>query len=152
MKRLTVFILLLFTTVTYSRELLKVIDIDYVLENYNKAKVYNGKLKKDYDRLSKKYKVDVFSLELKEIKNSQLKNEVTRLKKQQMEYLDEINEDLMIAIFINYPEDIIFPIETILTGKTLNISDKILKFLNDVYEPLIKFKKDKIRLDDYIID
>ncbi|MGB0405554.1 MAG: hypothetical protein ACPGDB_05160, partial [Fusobacterium sp.] len=60
-------------------------------------------------------------------------------------------EDLMIAIFINFPQDTIFPIETILTGRTINVSHVILDFLNEMYAPVVSIEKTN-KLDDYIID
>lgn len=152
MKRLTLFIMILLSTITYSEELFKVIDTDYVFKNYYKSKNYNEKLKNIYNDLSKKYKIDVFNLDYKEIKNSELKKNIIKLKKNQREYLDEINEDLIVAIYINFPDDTIFPVETILAGKTKNISEKILKFLNDMYIPVLELKKEKNKLNDYIIN
>lgn len=151
MKKLAIVIMILMATMSYSKELFKVIDTEYVLDNYYKSKNYNEKLKNSYSHLSKKNKMDIFNLDYKEIKDSELKKEIIKLKKDQKEYVDEVNEDLMIAIYINYPNDTIFPIETILTGRTLNISDKVLKFLNDVYSPKIILKKGKYKLNDDIL-
>ncbi|MDP0489341.1 MAG: hypothetical protein Q7K48_08020 [Fusobacterium sp. JB021] len=151
MKRLTVLTMLLLTTITYSKELFKVIDTDYVFENYNKAKIYNERLKEKYDNLPDKYILDIFNLDYKDIEDPKLKKEVMELKKEQREYLDEINEDLMIAIFINFPQDTIFPIETILTGRTTNISPVILDFLNEMYSPVVSLERTD-KLNDYIID
>jgi len=152
MKKLTLFIMILMGTLSYSKELFKVIDTDYVLENYYKSKSYNNSIKKDYNDLSKKYKIDVFNLDYKKIKNSELKKEIIKLRKNQREYIDEINEDLVTAIYINFPNDTVFPIETILTGKTTNISDKILDFLNDMYIPVVELKREPNYLNDYVVN
>ncbi|WP_163469638.1 hypothetical protein [Fusobacterium sp. IOR10] len=150
MKKLTLFIMILMGTLSYSKELFKVIDTDYVLENYYKSKSYNNSIKKDYNNLSKKYKIDVFNLDYKKIKDSELKKEIIKLRKNQREYIDEINEDLVTAIYINFPNDTVFPVEAILTGKTINISDKILDFLNDMYTPVVQLKRKDNHLNDYV--
>lgn len=152
MKKLTLFIMILMGTLSYSKELFKVIDTEYVLKNYYKSKTYNNSIKKDYNNLSKKYKIDVFNLDYKKIKNSELKKEIVKLRKDQREYIDEINEDLVTAIYINFPNDTVFPVEAILTGKTMNISDKILNFLNNMYTPVVKLKRNADHLNDYVID
>jgi len=150
MKKLTLFIMILMGTLSYSKELFKVIDTDYVLENYYKSKSYNNSIKKDYNNLSKKYKIDVFNLDYKKIKDSELKKEIIKLRKNQREYIEEINEDLVTAIYINFPNDTVFPVEAILTGKTINISDKILDFLNDMYTPVVQLKRKDNHLNDYV--
>ncbi|MGB3750910.1 MAG: hypothetical protein WA945_05035 [Arcobacteraceae bacterium] len=150
MKKLTIFIMILMGTLSYSKELFKVIDTEYVLENYYKSKNYSKIIKKDYNNLSKKYKIDVFNLDYKKIKDSELKKEIIKLRKNQMEYIDEINEDLVTAIYINFPNDTVFPVEAILTGKTINISDKILDFLNDMYTPVVQLKRKDNHLNDYV--
>lgn len=152
MKKLTLFIMILMGTLSYSKEFFKVIDTEYVLENYYKSKSYNNIIKKDYNDLSKKYKIDVFNLDYKKIKNSELKKEIIKLRKDQMEYADEINEDLVTAIYINFPNDTVFPIEAILTGRTINISDRILNFLNTMYTPVVELKRNTNHLNDYVIN
>lgn len=152
MKKLTLFIMILMGTLSYSKELFKVIDTEYVLKNYYKSKTYNNSIKKDYNNLSKKYKIDVFNLDYKKIKNSELKKEIVKLRKDQREYIDEINEDLVTAIYINFPNDTVFPVEAILTGKTMNISDKILNFLNNMYTPVVELKRNTNHLNDYVIN
>ncbi|MFA6878075.1 MAG: hypothetical protein WCQ76_04135 [Fusobacterium sp.] len=152
MKKLTLFIMILMGTLSYSKELFKVIDTEYVLKNYYKSKTYNNSIKKDYNNLSKKYKIDVFNLDYKKIKNSELKKEIVKLRKDQREYIDEINEDLVTAIYINFPNDTVFPVEAILTGKTMNISDKILNFLNNMYTPVVKLKRNTDHLNDYVVN
>lgn len=152
MKKLTIFIMILMGTLSYSKELFKVIDTEYVLENYYKSKNYSKSIKKDYNNLSKKYKIDVFNLDYKKIKNSELKKEILKLRKDQREYVDEINEDLVTAIYINFPYDTVFPIEAILTGKTINISDKILNFLNNMYTPVVELKRNTNNLNNYVVN
>jgi len=144
--------MILMGTLSYSKELFKVIDTEYVLKNYYKSKTYNNSIKKDYNNLSKKYKIDVFNLDYKKIKNSELKKEIVKLRKDQREYIDEINEDLVTAIYINFPNDTVFPVEAILTGKTMNISDKILNFLNNMYTPVVKLKRNTDHLNDYVVN
>lgn len=150
MKKLTISVMLLISSITFSKDTFKVVDTEFIIKNYYKSQKYNKELKKIYTELSKKYNKNILTLDISEIKNKKLKKEIEEAEKIREKYFYEINEDLTVAIFLNFPNETIFPKEIILNGNIENISEKILKFLNDLYVPLINYKKERKKLNDYI--
>lgn len=128
-------------------ETYNVIDDTYLLENYNKTKYYNLKL-----HILKNNLENIHSIKFDDIKQ---KDSLifTQYNEIRNDYIKEINEDIEIAVFFISPDKAVYSTNSKVVNKKNNTKNDLteitLNFLNDMYNPLVDFKKSKVLENDF---
>lgn len=145
MKKIILLCFLIMSAAAFSRsEKVILVDHSYILDNYYKTKSFNKTLDNLRTTLEKKYNFNFDDRTTSEEKTKAMKFYTDVRGK----FVNEINQDIEIAIIFtgqteNY--NLILEKAVLRYGKGKDISEKILKFLNDAYFHDITIK-DEIRL------
>lgn len=142
-KWILILIILIIGISSFAKEKVTVVDENYLMENYEKTKEYNEKLRLMKENIEKKYSIsfDENTEKLEQIKEYQ------DLKKTREELSKEINLEIEWAMYIICEEEELYDKGVFLYGKTNDITKKTLEFLNKEYKRENPFKKKMKKTD-----
>lgn len=138
MKRWVVALIILIIGISsFAKEKVTVVDENYLMENYEKTKEYNEKLRLMKESIEKKYSI-TFDENMEELEKTK---EYESLKKTREELSKEINMEIEWAMYIISEEEELYDKGIFLYGKTNDITKKVLDFLNKEYKRENSLKK-----------
>lgn len=146
MKKIFTTLAIILSQLSYA-ETYNVIDDTYLLENYNKTKYYNLKLHILKNNLENIHNIKFDDIKQKDSLIFTQYNEIRN------DYIKEINEDIEIAVFFISPDKAVYSTNSKVVNKKNNTKNDLteitLNFLNDMYNPLVDFKKSKVLENDF---
>lgn len=146
MKKIFTTLAIILSQFSYA-ETYNVIDDTYLLENYNKTKYYNLKLHILKNNLENIHNIKFDDIKQKDSLIFTQYNEIRN------DYIKEINEDIEIAVFFISPDKAVYSTNSKVVNKKNNTKNDLteitLNFLNDMYNPLVDFKKSKVLENDF---
>lgn len=140
MKRIIILLIFIIGFSSYSscsKEKITVVDENYIMENYEKTKFYNEKLRKLKDEIVAKYSKES-QVNMEDLAATE---DYKNFEKKREELSKEINYEIEWAVYVVCTTENLFDKKMFLYGKTNDITEKVLKFLNDEYKRENKLKK-----------
>lgn len=130
-------IILIIGISSFAKEKVTVVDENYIMENYEKTKEYNEKLRLMKEDIEKKYQV-TFDENMEQLEKTE---EYQNFKKTREALSKEINLEVEWAMYVICESENLYDKRMFLYGKTNDITKKVLEFLNKEYKRENSFKK-----------
>lgn len=136
-------IILIIGISSFAKEKVTVVDENYLMENYEKTKEYNEKLRLMKEAIEKKYSL-TFDENMNKLEKTK---EYQNFKKTREELSQEINLEIEWAMYVVCETENLYNKGIFLYGKTNDITKKVLDFLNEEYKRENPFKKKMKKTD-----
>lgn len=136
-------IILIIGISSFAKEKVTVVDENYIMENYEKTKEYNEKLRLIKEDIEKKYQV-TFDENMEQLEKTE---EYQNFKKTREALSKEINLEVEWAMYVICESENLYDKRMFLYGKTNDITKKVLEFLNKEYKRENSFKKLMKKID-----
>ena len=136
-------IILIIGISSFAKEKVTVVDENYLMENYEKTKEYNEKLRLIKEDIEKKYQV-TFDENMEQLEKTE---EYQNFKKTREALSKEINLEVEWAMYVICESENLYDKRMFLYGKTNDITKKVLEFLNKEYKRENSFKKLMKKID-----
>lgn len=130
-------IILIIGISSFAKEKVTVVDENYIMENYEKTKEYNEKLRLMKEDIEKKYQV-TFDENMEQLEKTE---EYQNFQKTREALSKEINLEVEWAMYVICESENLYDKRMFLYGKTNDITKKVLEFLNKEYKRENSFKK-----------
>lgn len=130
-------IILIIGISSFAKEKVTVVDENYIMENYEKTKEYNEKLRLMKEDIEKKYQV-TFDENMEQLEKTE---EYQNFKKTREALSKEINLEVEWVMYVICESENLYDKRMFLYGKTNDITKKVLEFLNKEYKRENSFKK-----------